>query len=244
MTSGRTPLRTAVVAATLALAACSGGDPGTAPPEVPAPRPSLAEAGTELSEPPDGTRWVGAGRLVVAVPADWPTEVGPCGVPEDGVVHVATDARATRCAAPLGAGTGVVVTDWSTGSLQPVRGRTVDVGGVEVRRSFGCADSAGAGCSAEAGSAAAGAVVRASAPGLGLPRRIVDTLTLLPDGWVTVPPIELGTPVARAERTLERSGLAARLPQVDWPHYATSTVPPAGTPVPVGSTVEVLPGDG
>jgi hypothetical protein len=60
----------------------------------------------------------------------------------------------------------------------------------------------------------------------------------------TVPEIEFGTSVDKAKRILERAGLVGHSEDVDWPHYATGTNPPAGTTVHVGDTIEITIGDG
>jgi len=61
---------------------------------------------------------------------------------------------------------------------------------------------------------------------------------------VEVPAVAYGASVTAAKRTLERAGLLARSPDVDWPHYATGTRPRAGTQVPAGCVVTIRIGDG
>lgn len=73
---------------------------------------------------------------------------------------------------------------------------------------------------------------------------IRHSIQVIPQGYASVPFIELGTSDAEAAAMLEQSGLEAGLPEVDWPHYVISTEPDAGSVVPVGSTVRLIPGDG
>jgi hypothetical protein len=71
-----------------------------------------------------------------------------------------------------------------------------------------------------------------------------DSAARLPNGWTTVPFIQLGTSVEEALDRLAGAGLRGESPDVDFPHYATGTVPSAGSVVAVGETVEVTIGDG
>lgn len=75
-------------------------------------------------------------------------------------------------------------------------------------------------------------------------RRIRNSLTAIPDGYVTVPLIELGTPVNQAKAQLAEVGLDSTSPDVDFPDYATGTDPVTGSVVAEGSTVALTIGDG
>ena len=63
-------------------------------------------------------------------------------------------------------------------------------------------------------------------------------------GMTTVPRVAYGISVEDALALLDESGLKGVAPEVDSPHYATGTKPPAGTTVQLGSTVKITIGDG
>lgn len=71
-----------------------------------------------------------------------------------------------------------------------------------------------------------------------------DSLGQVEDGYVAVPPLAYGTSDAEASRILSEAELVARIPEVDWPHYVTTSEPPAGSIVEVGSVIDLLIGDG
>jgi len=73
---------------------------------------------------------------------------------------------------------------------------------------------------------------------------VLRSVTQLPSGQTTVPLIDYGTSVAEAEKQLFEAGLVGHAPEVNFPHYATGTIPPAGTVVEVGQVVELTIGDG
>lgn len=73
---------------------------------------------------------------------------------------------------------------------------------------------------------------------------IRDSIQILPEGYASVPFIQVGTSDADAAKVLQEAGLDAEPPEVDWPHYVIATEPSAGSVVPVGSTVQLIPGDG
>jgi hypothetical protein len=61
---------------------------------------------------------------------------------------------------------------------------------------------------------------------------------------VTVPRIRPYVSVERAKRELARVGLVGESPDVNFPHYFVGTEPTSGTEVEVGSTVQLIIGDG
>jgi hypothetical protein len=71
-----------------------------------------------------------------------------------------------------------------------------------------------------------------------------ESLRILPVGYTTVPFVEYGVSVDHAQQLLAASGLRSESPDVDFPHYATGTEPPAGTVVALDDVVMLTIGDG
>lgn len=212
---------------------------------------------TEAPSPvaPAGMKLVGLGRAVVAVPEHWPVATSICSRPEVDHVFSYSDKWATaRCgaefqASPAGISVGI-------GSLDS------DVG-LEILNLFGgeaIEDDTDA--RLKCGSVPAGQqqhctqtlVVQSENAFIAMTalqpdaddavRQIRDSLQLLPEGWTTVPLIEYGADDEAAAKILRDAGLKPVLPDVEWPHYVTGTVPEMGSVLRVGSEVELIPGDG
>ena len=64
------------------------------------------------------------------------------------------------------------------------------------------------------------------------------------EGRTTVPHIEFGTSAEKAVRILERAGLVAHRPDVNFPYYVTKTSPKAGSMVQLCDVINLIPGDG
>ena len=75
---------------------------------------------------------------------------------------------------------------------------------------------------------------------------LAGSVQLLPEGYTTVPFIDQDTGSIEAVAQLEAAGLAGKRPEDadTFPHYFVGTDPAAGAVVQVGETVDVLIGDG
>ena len=252
MSSGIPAVVTLVLAASVALAGCSGDSD-----REPSARPSASQTTTAPSTvavppAPDGTRWQGVNGIVVAVPDDWDTVTEVCAHPDGEAVRYLSRAQLTARCAVHGRHRGsslVVASGRATAAMiagrLPVRSR---IGELDVRSSRArCPDPAPDGCTLTFVVPAAGVTFQLRYRGAdarafaGALRR---SLTALPDGLVTVPAVRYGVSDAAAVRQLAAAGLAATTPDVDFPHYVTGTLPPAGSVVEEGAGVELQVGDG
>lgn len=253
MSSGIPAVVTLVLAASVALTGCSGDsdrDPSAGPraSQTTTPAPSTVA----IPPAPDATRWLGANGVVVAMPDNWDTVTEVCAQPDGVAVRYLSRAQlAARCAAhgrhrhsTLVVAAGRAAAAMIAGRL-PVRSR---VGEFDVRSSRArCPDPAPAGRTLTFAVPAAGVTFQLRYRGTdarafaGVLRR---SLTALPAGLVTVPAVRCGVSDAAAIRQLTAAGLVAAVPDVDFPHYVTGTLPPAGSVVQEGASVELQVGDG
>jgi hypothetical protein len=253
MSSGIPAVVTMVLAASLALAGCSGDsdrEPSAGPSASRTTTP--APSAPALPPAPDGTRWQGANGVVVAVPAGWDTVTEVCAHPEGEAVRYLSRAQLTARCAVRGRhrdSTLVVAADRVTAAMiagrLPVRSR---IGGLDVRSSRArCPDPAPAGCTLTFAVPAAGVTFQLRYRGTdarAFAGALRGSLTALPAGLVTVPAVRYGVSDAAAIRQLTAAGLVAAAPDVDFPHYVTGTLPPAGSAVQEGASVELQVGDG
>jgi hypothetical protein len=258
-TGGRvTRVRGGTVVAALVLvplAACGGGtevdrtatgraSSSSAPSSVPS---SSSEA---PPRPPAGTRWVGRDQVVVAVPADWGTSTDPCLTGEGDLVRFDGPPPAWDCAGGRTEGSSLLVGTPGEGAFRG--GRELDlvarIDGTRVLHSgIACRASLHGPCSTTMAVPESGVAFRVHYSG-DEPEAFVegvrDSLTTLDEGWTTVPFVELGRSREDALAMLADAGLEGWAPDVSFPHYATGTVPSAGSVVAVGSEVELTIGDG
>ena len=240
-------------------ASCSDGpsEPGPEPrrggssPSAPTGAPALAAA-PEMDAAPAGFRWVGMNDVVVAVPEGWGTQTEACASPDGDTVHfVGQSSLVMDCASiPTYRVSSLTVAAISSGAI-PL-GRKVDlaadVEGLRVLHSgTSCRTSAHGPCRLTF--AAPGADVVFQVHYLGPRPRpfvadVLDSVRRLPSDLVTVPFFDYGTSVEDVEGLLSDAGLTAVVQELEGPHYATGTRPPAGTVVPVGEEVVVTVGDG
>ena len=242
-----------------ALAACGEATPpqptsgAGAAVTSPADRATAAPP-TDAPPTPPGMRLVGRHGVVVAVPDGWQTHLDLCGRIRDGAVLFADEAGpAYPCSPqPRPAASTLLVGSFTSSTVRPGAGRDLDlvtrVGGLEVLHDGGvCRSSALGPCTLTFGVAERDVAFRVSYHGRGAEAfadAVLQSVRAVPDGWTTVPYFRYGTSVDDARAVLAETGLEAAVPEVDFPHYATGTEPPAGSVVAEGSTVGVTIGDG
>jgi hypothetical protein len=242
-----------------ALAACGEGKP---PPSTsgagaaatsPAGRATVTPV-TEAPPTPHGMRLVGRHGVVVAVPDGWQTHLDLCGRVPDGAVIFADEKGPTYPCSPepRPAASTLLVGSFTSSTVRPGAGRDLDlvtrVDGLEVLHDGGvCRSSALGPCTLTFGVAEHDVAFRVSYHGRGAEAfadAVLQSVRAVPDGWTTVPYLRYGTSVDDVRAVLAETGLEAAIPEVDFPHYATGTEPPAGSVVAEGSTVGVTIGDG
>lgn len=240
-----------LLVALLVLSGCTdGSDDARAPTAGTGAAPGTSAA--VVPDPPGGTRWQGGNGVVVAVPEDWETITDVCADPEVAGVRYLSRAQLTARCAIRGRhrdSTLVVALDRVTAGMiagrLPVRSQ---VGGLAVRSSRArCPDPAPAGCTLTFAVPSAGVTFQLRYRGpdaRAFAGALRGSLRAVPDGLVTVPALPYGVSDAAAIRRLTAAGLTAPEPDVDFPHYVTGTLPPAGSLVPEGSSVELQIGDG
>lgn len=218
----------------------ASGRPGDAPAASTGPTPGGTASGEqvgrpdEVPAPPQRTRWAGVGELVVAVPAGWATATGYCDAAPPRTVLVRTLLPpAARCARP-GRGGSPSLTISAPGTL-----------GWSPDRGVGCRAGSSGPCHTLVSGGGSRFVVTYHGPGAGREvLALANSATVLPEGFTTVPAIDLGRGTGGARRLLARAGLVGVAPDVEFPHYVVSTRPRAGSPVAEGSRVALRVGDG
>lgn len=223
-------------------------------------------------EPPTtapGTRLVGLGRVAVEVPKDWVVVEDGCARDTGVVWHypdTAREARQLGSCAPVPAGepwtsmaVGDVTSPTGSNSVQASWSQQVEVNGLSVTQSsfhHGPPEFCGPipeemqalrECDLLFWTPAENTYFHVTArdpAGRETILAIRNSIQVLPEGYASVPFIRFGTSDADAAQVLQEAGLEAELPDVDWPHYVIATGPSAGSVVPVGSTVQLIPGDG
>lgn len=251
-------LAAVVLAVVLSLAACTSGsdtDPAAGPTASRSATGSpsaTTRPAAPMADPPPGMRWQGTNGVVVAVPEDWETSTDPSWGGSGPIVRFLSRAalamgcllRADRPDAALLVASNRAVGRFLAGDLSLRTG----VGGVEVLSSrLRCRPRPIGPCFLTFAVPSRDATFQVTYRGPH-PRRYVQGLrasvTRVPSGYTMVPIVRYGRSDATAVRLLEAAGLTAEVPDVDFPHYVTGTVPPAGTPVPAGAVVRLTVGDG
>lgn len=235
----------AALTAGLVLTVCAGcGDSLGDPPEA-------RTAGDDTGlPPPAGSRWVGIGDVVVAVPELWGTQTQPCAEPDGDTVFLAgrSSTRLDCATVPTAGVSSLTVATVASGAVDLEKSADLgaEVDGLRVSHS-GTTCRTPTTCELTfvvPDSGAAFHVVHSGRRSRAFVDGVLASLTRLPADQTTVPLVEYGISVARAEKLLAAAGLVAVAPDLDFPHYATGTTPPAGTVVARGQAVELTIGDG
>ncbi len=230
----------AVVAVVGGLALVSGPDEAIAPADEPDSAVEDGGAGADgpVPAPPDGMRWVAKGGLMVAVPADWSTNVLQCArTPLEDTVIVDPGPR-PMCQAPRPEGVASVDLRQDGAALP---GGAEDLG-EGVRRGAPTCEESGA-CTTLV--RAEGVTARVVTDDAGLAEEISASARPVPEGAVVVPARKLQSRFAGGEGRagylgqLRRAGLGGQVePGLD-PSGTFAIEPPPGSVVPEGSTVQL-----
>ncbi len=203
------------------------------------------QAGTTVHEAPtapDGMRFVGVDNLVVAVPAHWSTNDVHCGQPLSDTVYYHSDGQraclvpgeqhpATLAIAKVSSAFGEAVMQDAhpTGELGGMAIWKTDVTTVDDNDLFQQA----------VGVPDLNVLFVATAPSRSAVEAIVESLRLLPDGYITVP----FDPYWRQDlaTTLREAGLHVQVTKVERPELSGGTLvalrPPPGSVIRVGDSV-------
>jgi hypothetical protein len=235
-----------------------------------APRPDgEVPAAVDAPTAPAGKRLVGAGRVVVAVPADWGTnELDGCGSPEEPTVWFPIENTPFDCVTfPYGVASAQFTTLDTDEGRQAARHATTstEVDGIEVRRGvFSCPPTAD--CLFVPDAAPEYVVVPSQnvtitlagpARAEGVLDDIADSVQILPEGYTTVPFVE-GNNLAAWKTAIAEAGLVpdGALPECEdvltpqagvsanalcEAHPRMRLEPGPGSVVAVGTTVTLFP---
>ncbi|GAA5142066.1 hypothetical protein GCM10023340_04950 [Nocardioides marinquilinus] len=212
-------LAVAVVAVGVAVATSGSDDAPSGP--------ATAGAVEPLPEPPPGTKWVGTDGVVVAVPQDWPVVESPCGGNAPAEVVDGTAAASVDCSFGGGQVARVTLAPLDS-NPRPSTERT-------------CSDAPTSRCQGGLVFEERGAtvVVQTGGPDARtLMDELLDSATVLPDGWTTVPFASFATVPQRVAR-LETAGFDVRVEGDLGNRESVITHPPVGQPVRTGTTVVV-----
>jgi hypothetical protein len=207
--------------------------------------PTVTKAGAGLVVP-DGTRLVGEGDVVVAVPKTWTTNDIVCGGVGSDTVTFNNDSPWATCARADSHASVLSVVDpaarqWDT-RLQ-LTAKKVSVDGMSGLRTPTL-------CTATPDPTCAGVLTfpeekvsfAVTSPDDKIVNKVLDSAERLPAGYVTVPDLE-GMSAADASQTLAAQGLVMDPPCGHRDHctfyVGSPTTPPAGSAVAVGSTVTI-----
>lgn len=226
-------LAAALVVAGVSVAGASNGPSQTR--SVDAADRSDAPDPQPFPDPPAGSRWVGLGRVVLAVPDDWAVTDSRCDTASEvGILVVSKELGANAsvdCGTPSSAPATVIVAPLSPGdSVAPLP---------ESTEPLWCDQSLPEQCSADGAFPDEDVFVQANfvGPSSGAALALLDTATVLPDGWTTVP---FGGEDNYGERSdlLEAAGfrVGSSLQDGDKSHPVRSD-PAAGSPVREGTTI-------
>jgi hypothetical protein len=226
-----------VVAAALLLPGGNGESRGFS--DSPSPSPSAPQA-------PPGTRLVGMGRLAVAVPDGWSTNHEKCGTAlsntvlfdANGVLACAITPRPHVSALHIVPVTSPLALPWIYQHLA-----ASEVGGITIERTPTRTGHEGFSIGALV-ARSAGVVMYMTSPDPKMVDSILNSVIVLPTGWVTIP-YNPNLPFMPNERlALEHAGLGVEITRRDLPGRSTGALigatPAFGSVVPVGSTVHVV----
>jgi|GEM_PF-2703088 len=180
--------------------------------------------------PPEGMKWVGQNDLVVAVPSDWPVIDSPCRSGAAGEVVNGTAAAAVRCLAPSPTVGDAWVVIAALGS------------GPEPRTDRVCDSPSTGSCTGAEVFSDQGISIQVYTSGTDAPdqlNQILDSATVLPAGWTTVPFTFLSNARERVA-LLEQAGfLVDRVGGATSGSAAVSVTPEAGSVVEDGATITI-----
>lgn len=193
---------------------------------------------------PPGTRWVGMGRAVVAVPSDWATDDVQCGLNDD-KSSVVFDARGERvCLKTFAEDVSLLhivpTSSWRAESLIAAAEPYDDIEGVEIRRgelepTRKSAFNEGLVVASE------GVAMWVDSTDRSVVSEILDSVTLLPESYVTVPVTY--APTREVEANMLEAGLQVTVVERDSalsPGTLLETRPSLGSVVAIGSTVTLV----
>lgn len=213
--------------------------------------PDPTSESTAMTDPPPGTRWVGIGRVVIAVPADWSDGETWCNQPTADTVYFPTDA--SRSCKIVGPYSSLAISD------HPFDGPTVaeatpdgQVGGHDVEvTGHNCAEPNPMTCSLDIAVPALEAYFRLTLHGANVYEDLEamrGTITVLPDDQVAMPDVPLlvsrRSQYAETIVALELAGLEPVVQDYGCMRSIvcadrTGVEPPPGHVVPVGTRITV-----
>jgi hypothetical protein len=215
-----------------------------------AAQPTTSAGG--LAVPAD-TRLVGINLVAVAVPEDWSTNDTRCGFALSDTVDFNDTTATHACAVP---GTenfsrlhaAPLSSEWGQQWSEPLNGRAVDLQGIVAQRlPTKCRDSqsdAGVTCSGRLIMATADAVMSVNSPNREVVDAVLDSATLIPEGYTVVPDLTGLYTDGEVEPLVESAGLLweNRCPDghVCDMDAIEATDPAAGSVVPEGITVRAV----
>ncbi|MEP6527950.1 MAG: hypothetical protein ABJA86_12400 [Nocardioidaceae bacterium] len=203
---------------------------------------------------PPGTRLVGMGRLAVAVPEGWSTNDEKCGIPLSNTVLFEANGQRTCLITLRPKVSALHIVSTTSAFARPWMNQDLpssEVDGVTIERSptrtGGDPPLAHMGNGLAVGALVApseGVVMWMTSPDPTVVDSVLDSVIVLPAGWVTIP-FNPNLPLLPNELVaLKRIGLNVEITRRDLPGRsagALSGVTPAfGSVVPVGSTVHLV----
>jgi hypothetical protein len=200
----------------------------------------------QAPQPPPGKRLVGMGRIAVAVPQHWGTNEVQCGTPMSDTVVFDSEAVRLCKVKPDQPVSSLHIVPTSSILAQPFVATARPAGeidGIPIRRTSS-APTRPPGAPAVGGIVveSEGVVMWVTAPDMGVVNQILDSVMVLPEGYLTVP-FTAGAPGARILAGIEDAGLRVRTVAERRPGMSAGSIlrsdPPFGSVVAVGSTVTV-----
>jgi hypothetical protein len=201
-------------------------------------------AASSLPPVVDGTRLVGMGRVVVAVPDTWGTGEVRCGQPLRDTVYFPSDGNRSCLGVPgaPASSVGIASTSSDTGRRATKRADTSGtINGIPVAYSErGCETSDPPVCSQVVTVPSQGVVLILTAPETSTIATIVDSLRLLPEGYTTVR-VDPNGPLENTVDLIEAAGLDAQVVEKYRKGWSAGVLldsdPAAGTVLATGETV-------
>jgi hypothetical protein len=198
---------------------------------------------------PDGTRFAGMGRVVVAVPDTWGTELTFCGMPTADTVYFPQDVDYDCPTLPGGLNLGVAAVaiaslDSAIGQkasrLATAQGSINGLAVLTMPTTSTCLDTGFCRAAYENVVVVPDERVVLFVPAGRKGTDVLDSVQLLADGYTTVPFVEAGTSSSDAERVLNDASLEAAAEGADASAPILGTNPVAGSVIPLDGTVELL----